>query len=237
MSQMFKEVEFKQPEKFSFTKTNLEKAKKIIAKYPEGKQQSAVMPLLDLAQRQHDNWIPTAAMIEIAKMLEMPEIKVFEVASFYTMYNKQPVGKNLIQVCRTTPCWLRGSDDLTQTCKKELGIDIGETTKDGKFTLVEVECLGACANAPMIQINDHYYEDLKSDDVKQIIADLSAGKKIKQGSYCGRHSSEPQLDNVKEQVVSTKKPPKKSSSANKSKKTATSKKAPTKQKVSKKNKS
>jgi NADH-quinone oxidoreductase E subunit len=189
---MFKEMHFKQPEKFEFTKENLKNAQAIIAKYPAGKQQSAIMPLLDLAQRQHDNWLPIVAMDVIAEMLDMPKIRVYEVASFYTMYNKQPVGKNLIQICRTTPCWLRGSDEVTRACRKKLGIDIGETTKDGKFTLVEVECLGACVNAPMIQINDDYYEDLDPNSMNKILDELSNGVKPKVGSQIGRHSSEPQ---------------------------------------------
>ncbi len=191
MSGMFKEMKFKQPASFEFNKENLELVKKIIAKYPKGKQQSAVMPLLDIAQRQHDNWIPTAAMDCIATMLEMPFIKVYEVASFYTMYNKQPVGKNLIQVCRTTPCWLRGSDDVTKACKDRLGIDVGETTEDNKFTIVEVECLGACVNAPMVQINDDYYEDLNAESMTAIINDLAKGQKPKIGSQSGRQASAP----------------------------------------------
>jgi NADH-quinone oxidoreductase E subunit len=191
MSGMFKEVKFKQPASFEFTKENFEAAKKIIAKYPATKQQSAVMPLLDLAQRQHDNWIPTAAMDYIATMLDMPFIKVYEVASFYTMYNKQPVGKNLIQVCRTTPCWLRGSDEVTQACKDRLGINVGETTEDNKFTIVEVECLGACVNAPMVQINDDYYEDLNAKSMTDIIDELAKGQRPKQGSQTGRQASAP----------------------------------------------
>jgi len=191
MSSMFKETKFYQPATFEFTNTNLAAAKKIIAKYPKGKQQSAVMPLLDLAQRQHDNWIPTAAMDYIATMLDMPYIKVYEVASFYTMYNKQPVGQNLIQICKTTPCWLRGSDAVTKVCKDKLGIDIGETTPDKKFTIVEVECLGACVNAPMIQINDDYYEDLDEASMGQIIDELSEGKKPTIGSASGRQFSAP----------------------------------------------
>jgi NADH-quinone oxidoreductase E subunit len=188
---MFKEIEFEQPKEFKFTEENLKKAKEIIAKYPTGKEQSAVMPLLDLAQRQHNNWIPLAAMNCIAEMLEMPEIRVLEIATFYTMYNKQPVGKHLIQVCRTTPCWLRGSDEVTNACKESLNIDVGETSADGKFTLVEVECLGACANAPMVQINDSYYEDLDAESMTKLIDTLASGKKPKIGSQVGRHSSEP----------------------------------------------
>lgn len=192
MSSMFKAMHFKQPEKFEFTKENLKAAHDIIAKYPTGKQQSAVMPLLDLAQRQHDNWLPTAAMDVVAEMLEMPKIRVYEVASFYTMFNKQPVGKHLVQICRTTPCWLMGSDDITKACRKKLGINVGETTKDGKFTLVEVECLGACVNAPMVQINDDYYEDLNSESMCKILDNLSEGKPQKIGPQAGRHSSEPE---------------------------------------------
>lgn len=194
MSSMFKERKFDQPAKFEFNKANLEKAKQIVAKYPKGKQQSAVMPLLDLAQRQHNNWLPKVAMDYIAEFLEMPAMKVYEVATFYSMYNKQPVGEHLIQVCRTTPCWLRGSDDITQACKKKLGVKVGETTADEQFTLVEVECLGACANAPMVQINDYYYEDLTAESICEIIDDLASGKKPKIGSQIGRQGAAPMGD-------------------------------------------
>ncbi len=181
----------RQPETFEFTKENLAKAKKIIAKYPKGKQASAVLPLLDLAQRQNDNWVPEAAMRCIAEMLDMAYIRVYEVATFYTMFNLAPVGKNFIQICRTTPCWLRGSDDVTKVCKDELGIGVGESTEDGNFTIVEVECLGACVNAPMIQINDHFYEDLNPENMKKLLSDLKAGKKTKLGSQMGRQCSAP----------------------------------------------
>lgn len=170
-------VGHQQPDSFEFTHTNLAKAKDIIAKYPTGCQQSAVMPLLDLAQRQHHNWIPRAAMDYIANLLEMPPIKVYEIATFYTMYNTQPVGKHLLQVCRTTPCWLRGSDGVTAACSKKLGIEVGQTTSDNNFTLAEVECLGACVNAPVMQINDDYYEDLTAEKIETILDDLVAGKK------------------------------------------------------------
>lgn len=169
MSGMFKEVIFTQPETFEFTLTNQKRIAEIINKYPAGKQHSAVMPLLDLAQRQYHNWIPRAAMDKIAEILDMPKMKVYEVATFYTMFNTQPVGKYLVQVCRTTPCWLRGAADLTEACKRHLDIDLGETTKDGQFTLVEVECLGACVDAPVVQINDDYYENL---DVAQMLNTL-----------------------------------------------------------------
>ena len=174
MSEMFKEAKFTQPEKFEFSEENLKKAKEIIAKYPEGKQQGAVMPLLHLAQKQHKNWIPKVAMDYIADLLRMQPMEVYEVANFYTMYNKQPVGKNLIQVCRTTPCWLRGADKITETCRKKLGIDTGETTEDKKFTLVEVECLGACVDAPVVQINDDYHENLDKEKMEEIIDKLGA---------------------------------------------------------------
>lgn len=130
------------------------------------------MPLLYLVQEQNNNWIPIAAMDHIAEILNIPKMYVYEVANFYTMYNKKPVGTYVIQVCRTTPCWLSGSDDITNICKKELGIDIGETTKDNKFTLVEVECLGACTVAPMCQINDQYYENLNPEKIIKIIREL-----------------------------------------------------------------
>lgn len=191
MSAMFKEVKFKQPTEFEFTKENLKKINEIVAKYPKGQQQSAVMPLLDIAQRQHDNWIPTKAMDVIAEILEITPMKVYEVANFYTMYNKQPVGKNLIQICRTSPCWLRGSDDVTHACTSKLGIESGGTTKDGKFTIVEVECLGACVNAPVVQLNDDFYEDLDASSMSNILDELSAGKKPQPGSQIGRQCSAP----------------------------------------------
>ncbi|MFH1803389.1 MAG: NADH-quinone oxidoreductase subunit NuoE [Pseudomonadota bacterium] len=181
-----------QPISFAFSPENMEKAQKIIAKYPEGRQQSAVMPLLDLAQRQTEgNWVPTVAMDYIADLLEMPAIRVYEVATFYTMYNLAPVGKNFIQVCTTTPCWLRGSSDVVKACKDNLGIGIGETTEDGQFTLIEVECLGACVNAPMMQVNDDYYEDLTVDSTKAILDALKRGETPKVGPQSGRKGCEP----------------------------------------------
>lgn len=176
---------------FEFTKENLKKAKEYIAKYPEGRQRSALMPLLWLAQKQNDNWLPQDALDYIADMLELPPIKVYEVATFYTMYNLKPVGKKHIQVCRTTPCWLRGADDITNLCKEKLGIGLGEITNDGQFSLIEVECLGACVNAPMIQINDDYFEDLTPESMEKIIDNLAAGKKVKIGSQTGRQCSAP----------------------------------------------
>ena len=179
-----------QPESFVFTAETLEKAKKIIAKYPQGRQQSAVMPLLDLAQRQNGNWLPRAAMDYVADLLEMPRIKAYEVATFYSMYNLKPIGKHFVQVCTTIPCGLVGADGVVDACKKHLGIGLGETTADGKFTLVEVECLGACVNAPMAQINDDYYEDLTPENAVALLKGLAEGKPVKVGSQTGRRGSQ-----------------------------------------------
>jgi len=180
-----------QPKDFAFTKENLKKANEHIAKYPKGRQQSAVLPLLYLAQAQNDGWIPTAAMNLIAEMLGMQYIRVYEVASFYSMFNLKPVGKYHVQICGTTPCWLRGSDEIKQACSKKLGIELGETTKDGLFTMTEVECMGACANAPMVQINDDYFEDLTPENVEKLLDDLAKGKKVRRGSQIGRSCSVP----------------------------------------------
>ena len=182
--------DFVQPESFAFTEANLAEAKKHIAKYPAGRQASAVMPLLWLAQYQ-EGWVSRAAMDVVAGMLEMAPIRVYEVATFYTMYNLKPVGKHLVQVCRTTPCWLRGSDDLTEMCKKKLGIGLKETTADGKFTLMEVECLGACVNAPMVQINDDFYEDLTPESLAKVLDELAAGRQPKVGPQIDRLNSAP----------------------------------------------
>lgn len=180
-----------QPDSFAFTPENLEEAKRHIAKYPKGRQQSAVMPLLALAQRQNANWLPKAAMDCIAEMLGMAPIRVYEVATFYTMYNLRPMGKHHVQVCTTTPCWLKGSDDIVSACKSHLGIDFGETTADGNFTLSEVECLGACVNAPMMAVNDLFYEDLTADSTVKLLKQFAAGAHPKSGPQSGRVSSEP----------------------------------------------
>ena len=152
-----------QPEHFAFSDENKKKIKTILAKYPKERKSSAVLPLLDLAQRQHDNWLPMKAIEAVAEICDMAEIRVLEVATFYTMFNLKPVGKYFIQACGTTPCWLRGSDDVMRCIKDKLGISSGETSACGKFSLLEVECLGACVNAPMVQINDDYYEDLDKE--------------------------------------------------------------------------
>lgn len=167
---------FEQPQSFAFSSENEKKIKAIIAKYPAGRQHSAVMPLLDLAQRQSDGWLPRAAMVHIAERLDMAEIRVFEVATFYTMYNLAPIGRHHVQVCTNLPCWLRGSDDIVHACKNRLGVDMGETTEDGLFTLSEAECLGACVNAPMMQIGDDYYEDLDATSTIAVLDALVAAK-------------------------------------------------------------
>ncbi len=159
-----KKISKDQPEDFEFTEKSKEVAKKIISNYPEGKQQSAVMALLYIAQRQNNNWIPLSAMKYIAKYLDMPYIKVYEVATFYTMYNLAPVGKYFFQVCTTTPCMLRGAYELVKVCKNKISEKENVLSDDGKISWMEVECLGACVNAPMMQVNEDYYEDLNDRD-------------------------------------------------------------------------
>ena len=176
---------------FEWTEENSSKVKTIIDKYPSGKQQSAVIPVLDLAQRQNEGWLTKSIIEKVAKTLSMSFIRVMEIASFYSMFNLEPVGKNFIQICRTTPCWLRGSNKLLEVAKNVTGCNLGETSKDNKFTLVEVECLGACCNAPMIQINDDYYEDLTEENFKHLLLKLKENEKISTGSQIGRQSSEP----------------------------------------------
>jgi NADH-quinone oxidoreductase E subunit len=192
MSEHAPDKPFAQPASFAFTPDNLAKAKAHIAKYPPGRQASAVLPLLDLAQRQHDNWVPRAAMDHVAALLGLAPIRVYEVATFYTMFNLRPVGKNFFQICTTTPCWLRGSDEVVRACRRKLGIGIGETTADGLFTLKEVECLGACVNAPIIQVNDDFYEDLDAASTEKLIDALASGKTPPPGSAKGRQGSAPE---------------------------------------------
>lgn len=178
---------------FKFNDENQKQVQKILAKYPSDRKKSAVMPLLDLAQRQNGNWVSKDVIAEIAQILEMPEIKVYEVASFYTMYNLKSVGKYLLQFCKTTPCMLRGIDQIIKDCKAKLGIEMDATSIDGLFTLKEVECLGACVNAPVVQINDDFAEDLTSENFLQILEDLKAGKEFKVGSQVGRQCSAAQV--------------------------------------------
>ena len=180
---------------FEWSETNFLKVKKIIEKYPSGRKQSAVIPLLDLAQRQNKGWLNKKALEKIAETLSMSFIRVLEVATFYSMFNLKPVGKNYIQICRTTPCWLRGSDKLLNIAKEVTGCSLGETSKDKKFTVVEVECLGACCNAPMVQINDDYFEDLNEDNFKRLLINLKDDKEISKGSQIGRLSSNPEREN------------------------------------------
>lgn len=170
---------------FEFNTENKKTVAEILAKYPAAKKKSAVMPLLDLAQRQNENYISRDVIEAVANIIEIPEIRVYEVASFYSMYNLKPVGKYLIQFCKTTPCMLRGIDELMKVTKEKLGISMEETTKDGMFTLKEVECLGACVNAPVIQINDDYFEDLTKETFFKILEDLKEGKAVKVGSQLG----------------------------------------------------
>ncbi|MFO0997144.1 MAG: NADH-quinone oxidoreductase subunit NuoE [Alphaproteobacteria bacterium] len=178
-------------ERFEFTPENRLRADAIIARYPQGRQQSAVLPLLDLAQRQNGGWLPRAAIEHVASVLGVAPMRVEEVVSFYTMFFDKPVGRNVVWVCTTTPCWLRGSDAILDRCRKTLGVEVGETTADGAFTLLEAECLGACVNAPMVQINDDYYEDLDPDAIGRVLEALKRGERPKTGSQAGRHSSEP----------------------------------------------
>jgi len=181
---------------FAFTPENKAKADWHIAKYPAGRQQSAVMPLLDLAQRQvgaqtnTQGWLPVPVIEYVADYLGMPYIRTYEVASFYTMYNLAPVGRFHVQLCGTTPCWIKGSDEVLRACK-DLGLAKGATTADGLFTLTEVECLGACVNAPMVQINDDFYEDLTYESTRAILEDLQAGRTPKVGPQVDRQFSAP----------------------------------------------
>lgn len=179
-----------QPDQFKFTADNENEIKRIIAKYPKGRQASAVMPLLDLAQRQHDNWIPMMAIEAIAKRLDMAEIRVLEVATFYTMFNLKPVGKYFLQACTTTPCWLRGSDEMMRCIKDRYAIASGQTSECGRFSLLEVECLGACVNAPVLQVNDDFYEDLDYASTAALLDSLEADQPLPVGSVVGRSGSE-----------------------------------------------
>ena len=181
-----------QPKTFEFTDENIQKAESEIKKYPKERKASAVLALLYLVQNQNANWIPLAAIKYVANLLDMPYIKVYEVATFYSMFNLSPVGKYFIQVCTTTPCMIRGAYDLVKICKEKISNNEGELSKDKKCSWIEVECLGACVNAPMIQINDEYYEDLDVKKTVKIIDQILKGEKPKSGSYRGRKNSEPE---------------------------------------------
>ena len=187
-----KKIHDLQPDSFELSKANLEIVEGILKKYPEGRKKSAVMPLLYLAQRQNDNWIPLAAMKYIAKFLDMPYIKVYEVATFYTMYNLSPVGNYFVQVCTTTPCMIRGANQLVEACKEKISENENQLSTDKNCSWMEVECLGACVNAPMMQINDDYYEDLDKEKTLEIFDKISKGETPKPGSYRGRLNTEPE---------------------------------------------
>ena len=182
---------------FRWSAENEKQAEVIIGRYPPGRQQSAIMPLLDLAQRQvgaatnTQGWLPVPVIEYVARQLDMPYVRALEVATFYTMFNLKPVGRYHVQVCGTTPCWLRGSDDVMKACKDK-GMKKGETTADGLFTLTEVECMGTCANAPMVQINDDNYEDLNYDSTTRILEALARGEQPKTGPQTGRQASCPE---------------------------------------------
>ena len=187
-----KKVSKEQPASFQFNEENLKIANDMIKNYPGGKQQSAVMSFLYLAQRQNNNWIPLVAMKYIAKLLNMPYIKVYEVATFYSMYNLSPVGKYFVQVCTTTPCMIRGAYKLVEACKEKLSKNQNTLSNDGKCSWVEVECLGACVNAPMMQINEDYFEDLDKEKTSKIFDKILNDENIEPGSYRGRVNSEPE---------------------------------------------
>ena len=187
-----KKISKDQPEKFEFNHESLEAAKKILSNYPKGKEKSAVMALLYISQRQNNNWIPLSAIKYIAKFLSMPYIKVYEVATFYSMYNLSPVGNFHVQICTTTPCMIRGAYKIVDVCKKKISEKENVLSENGNCSWTEVECLGACINAPMMQINNDYYEDLDIKQSEKIIDEVLMGKKPKPGSYRGRISSEPE---------------------------------------------
>ena len=187
-----KKVNDDQPKEFKFTAENLKKAEEILKRYPKNNRKSAVMPFLYLAQKQNKNWIPLAAMKYIAKYLSMPYISVYEVATFYTMYNLAPVGKHFVQVCTTTPCLIRGADKIVKLCKEKISQNENEISKNGNCSWMEVECLGACVSAPMIQINNDYYEDLDEKNTIEILDSLISDKPLKPGSYRGRKNTAPE---------------------------------------------
>ena len=177
---------------FAFTAENRKAVKRHLAKYPKERKQSAVLAVLDIAQCQCGGWLPQSAIETVAETLDMPRIRTLEVATFYSMFNLESVGQHVVQVCTTTPCWLRGSAEITEACENHLKIKLGQTTEDGKFTLREVECLGACVNAPMMQIGNDYFEDLTPDSAVSILEAFSRGERPESGSQSGRHTSAPE---------------------------------------------
>ena len=191
-----KKVSKEQPDKFEFNPKNLEIANKIISNYPKGKQKSAVMPLLYIAQNQNDNWIPLAALKYIGKFLSMPYINVYEIATFYSMYNLSPVGKYFVQVCTTTPCLLRGANEIVKACQKKISKNENTISENGMCSWTEVECLGACVNAPMMQVNRDYYEDLSKNNIEKILDSFMQNDPIKPGSFRNRKSSAPENNKI-----------------------------------------
>ena len=187
-----KKVHDDQPKEFKFSTENIKKVEEILKRYPDKNKKSAVMPLLYLAQRQNENWISLAAMKYIANFLAMPYISVYEVATFYSMYNLAPVGKNFIQVCTTTPCLIRGADKIVKLCKEKISPNENEVSEKSNSSWMEVECLGACVSAPMIQINDDYYEDLDEKSTNEILESLINNKPLKPGSFRGRKNTAPE---------------------------------------------
>ena len=187
-----KKVHDVQPKEFKFTEENLNKVEEILKRYPDKNKKSAVMPFLYLAQKQNNNWIPLAAMKYIANYLSMPYISVYEVATFYTMYNLAPVGKYFVQVCTTSPCLIRGADKIVKICKEKISPNENEISKKGSCSWMEGECLGACVNGPMMQINNDYYEDLDEKNTKEILESLIKDKPLKPGSYRGRKNTAPE---------------------------------------------
>ena len=180
-----------QPDSFAFTPENMDWAATQIAKYPDGRQASAVLPLLWQAQKQGGGWLSEPAIRFVADMLDMPYMRALEVATFYSMFNLSPVGKYFVQLCGTTPCWLRGADDLKAVCRRQIG-ERGDISEDGKLSWIEVECLGACVNAPMVQINDDFYEDLTADTFERLLEDLRHGRNVMTGPQNGRQASAPE---------------------------------------------
>ena len=176
---------------FEFTPALRTEADEIVARYPEGRRMSAVLPVLDLVQRRSGGWVTTEMVDAVAGYLDMAPIRVYEVATFYTMINLEPVGETVVEVCTTTPCWLRGCDGIVRACEEALGIGLGGTSADGRFTLREVECLGACVNAPVVRVNDDYYEDLDPDRARAVLAAVSRGVLPPPGPQTGRAASAP----------------------------------------------
>jgi NADH-quinone oxidoreductase E subunit len=174
---------------FAFNEESTKLASLALAKYPDDRKQSAVMPFLDIAQRQNDNWLSQECAEYVANQLDMPFIKVWEIVTFYSMYNTQPVGKNFVQVCTTTPCWLRGSENVVKACKEIISETPKNVSSDNLFSWMEVECLGACVNAPMVQINDDFYEDLNYESTKNLLISLIDNKPLQIGSQIGRQGS------------------------------------------------